>query len=130
MTDSSEQLPFKPDGWHTVTPRIVASDARELVRFVRDVFGATGEYQPDVPAIMRIGESMIMISDADARDAANAFLYVYVPNTDETHRRAVQAGARSIEEPVDLPYGDRRAMVKDRWGNSWQIATRLKPAPA
>jgi len=24
---------------------------------------------------------------------------------------------------VDTPYGDRRATVKDRWGNTWQIAT-------
>jgi uncharacterized glyoxalase superfamily protein PhnB len=32
-------------------------------------------------------------------------------------------GARSLEEPSDLPYGDRRGMVADRWGNVWQIAT-------
>jgi len=35
----------------------------------------------------------------------------------------VAAGARSLEEPVDTPYGDRRAMVEDSWGNVWQIAT-------
>jgi uncharacterized glyoxalase superfamily protein PhnB len=23
-----------------------------------------------------------------------------------------------------MPYGDRRAMVEDAWGNTWQIATR------
>jgi uncharacterized glyoxalase superfamily protein PhnB len=22
-----------------------------------------------------------------------------------------------------MPYGDRRAMVEDKWGNVWQIAT-------
>jgi len=28
-----------------------------------------------------------------------------------------------LEEPSDMPYGDRRGMVEDRWGNVWQIAT-------
>jgi uncharacterized glyoxalase superfamily protein PhnB len=28
-----------------------------------------------------------------------------------------------VEPPGDMPYGDRRAMVEDRWGNVWQIAT-------
>ena len=116
---------FKPRGWPTVTPRIVVPDARGLVKFMQDVFGATGDYRSDVPAILRIGDSMIMVSDAGARDAGVAFLYVYVTDTDETYRRAINAGAHSLEEPSDLPYGDRRGMVQDRWGNTWQIATRL-----
>jgi hypothetical protein len=36
---------FVPEGWHTITPRIVAEGARELVRFLRQVFGAEGEYR-------------------------------------------------------------------------------------
>src|SRR5215475_5492530 len=38
-------------------------------------------------------------------------------------RRARDAGAVVLEEPADMTYGDRRAMVRDRWGNIWQIAT-------
>jgi PhnB protein len=66
-----------------------------------------------------------MISDAGVRRPAPAFLYVYVDNTDKTYRRAIEAGARPLEEPSDLPYGDRRGMVEDKWGNVWQIATHL-----
>jgi len=32
--------------------------------------------------------------------------------------------------PADMPYGDRRAMVRDEWGNTWQIATRGGGAPS
>jgi uncharacterized glyoxalase superfamily protein PhnB len=64
-----------------------------------------------------------MISDAGVRDPAPGFLYVYVEDADQTYRRALDAGARSLEEPLDLPYGDRRGMVEDKWGNVWQIAT-------
>jgi uncharacterized glyoxalase superfamily protein PhnB len=116
---------FVPEGWHTVTPRVVAHDAKLLVEFLRQVFGATGEYRQETPSEVRIGDSVVMISDAGIRSPMTAFLYVYVIDTDATYRRALDAGARSLEEPSDMFYGDRRCMVEDRWGNTWQIATHL-----
>jgi len=64
-----------------------------------------------------------MIGDVGVRAPSTAFLYVYVADVDRVFRRAIAAGARSVEEPANLAYGDRRAMVEDRWGNTWQIAT-------
>src|SRR5262245_8888089 len=116
---------FMPPGWHTVTPRIVAHDAKQLVQFVKQVFEATGEYRQGLPSQVTIGDSIVIISDAGSRSPMRAFLYVYVNDADATYRRAVEAGARSLEEPFDTPYGDRRGMVEDRWGNTWQIATHL-----
>ena len=96
-----------------------------MVRFVKEVFRGQGEFQVNRPAEIRIGDSLIMISDGGGlREPVSAFLYVYVENVDETYRRAVEAGAETRELPSDLPYGDRRAMVKDAWGNLWQIASR------
>jgi PhnB protein len=116
---------FQPDVWHTVTPRIITSEPEEMVRFVRQVFCGQGEFHVNRPAEIRIGDSLIMISNgAGLREPVSAFLYVYVENVDETYRRAVEAGAESLELPADLPYGDRRAMVRDAWGNLWQIASR------
>ena len=117
--------PFRPEGWPTVTPRIIVANPEELVGFLKVVFGGQGEFHANRPAEIRIGDSLLMISSGDGlRDFMPAFLYVYVENVDETYRRAFQAGAQSLEVPVDLPYGDRRAMVKDAWNNLWQIATR------
>ena len=56
------------------------------------------------------------------REAFPAFLYVYVDDADEAFQRAIEAGAAVIEEPLDTPYGDRRAMVRDPFGNIFQIA--------
>jgi len=68
-----------------------------------------------------------MISDGGGlREFVPAFLYVYVENVDETHQRAVVAGAETLELPSDQRYGDRRAMIKDPWGNLWQIASRIR----
>jgi uncharacterized glyoxalase superfamily protein PhnB len=112
-----------PTGWHSLTPRIVTDDVSGLVDFLRRVFDATGEVHADRPAVMQIGDSKIMIGAVGPRPAAPAFFYVYVDAADTTYRRALDAGARSFEEPIDTPYGDRRGMVEDRWGNVWQIAT-------
>jgi uncharacterized glyoxalase superfamily protein PhnB len=113
---------FTPVGWHTVTPRIVAHNARELVGFLSYVFGAVGEYEATLPSVIMIGNSNVMISEAGLRGTNGAFLYVYVEDADSAYRRALERGARSIEEPFDTPYGDRRCMVEDKWGNTWQIA--------
>jgi uncharacterized glyoxalase superfamily protein PhnB len=114
-----------PNGWPTVIPRIVVHEAQDLVEFVKYVFGAAGNYRPDRPADMTIGQSIIMISDAGVRAPAPAFLYVYVDDVDETYQRALGAGASPVEEPSPMPWGDRRGMVADRWGNTWQIATHM-----
>jgi PhnB protein len=117
---------FVPKGWPAVVPRIVCNQAEQLVEFIKNVFDATGDYLTGRPTVLNIGGSLIMISEAGVRDPVAAFLYVYVADTDATYQRAIQAGAKSLEKPADVPYGDRRAMVKDQWGNTWQIATFKK----
>jgi PhnB protein len=115
---------FTPHGWHTVTPRIFTGDVAGLVEFLKSVFNASGEYRVGMPAEVKIGDSIVMISDGGGRrQTMPAFLYVYVEDADQTYRLAVDAGAESLEKPMDMPYGDRRAMVRDSWGNTWQIAT-------
>jgi PhnB protein len=113
-----------PSGFHTVTPRMVVSDVAAEVEFLRSVFDARGEVHVDRPAEIRIGDSLVMVTAAGERALFPAFLYVYVDDADATYRRALDAGALSIEEPLDTPYGDRRAMVRDPFGNVFQVAHR------
>ena len=112
-----------PQGWHSVTPRLVVDDVPRQVAFLKHVFDAVGDVASDRPSQLRIGDSLIMVSGVGPRESMPAFLYVYVKDADDTCRRALKAGAVSIEDPVDTPYGDRRGMVRDPFGNVWQIAT-------
>ena len=121
-----EDAAFVPEGRHSVTPRIVVDDAEGLVVFLRRVFAASGETREGAPTELRIGDSIVMISEPGVRKASPAFLYVYVRDVEATYRRAVEAGARVLEAPLDTHYGDRRCMLEDRWGNTWQIATPLR----
>jgi uncharacterized glyoxalase superfamily protein PhnB len=116
----------RPEGYHSVTPRTVVSDVQAAVDFLRAVFDATGEVHAGRPAEIRIGDSLVMVTPAGERALFPAFLYVYVDDTDDAYRRAVAAGAVSLEEPMETPYGDRRAMVRDPFGNVFQIAHRAE----
>ena len=113
-----------PPGFHSVTPRMVVSDVEAAAGFLSAVFGATGEVREGRPAEIRIGDAVIMVSAAGERELFPAFLYVYVDDADAAYRRALTAGAAAMEEPRDTPYGDRRAMVRDPYGNVFQIAHR------
>lgn len=115
---------FQPEGWRTVTPRLFTDDVRGLAAFLRSVFGATGRAQAGRPMELRIGDSIVMLSSEDMRGCTAAFLHVYVEDADKTYRKALASGAKSVAKPQDMPYGDRRATVRDEWGNVWQIATR------
>ena len=117
-----------PVGWHSVTPRLVADDAARLVEFLKQAFAGTGDFHPDMPSQIRIGDSLVMVSEVGVREAMPAFLYLYVDDIDATYKRALEAGGESLEEPQDMPYGDRRCMVKDPGGNVWQIASHNEEA--
>jgi PhnB protein len=112
-------------GYHSLTPRMFVPDVDGEVEFLRAVFDATGEVQAGRPADIVIGDSVVMVSSTDERELFPAFLYVYVDDADARYQRALGAGAVSLEAPVDTPYGDRRAMVRDPFGNVFQIAHRL-----
>src|SRR5690242_5477227 len=105
-----------PHGWRSLTPRIVVDDVPGMVDFLTRAFGADGEVSADAPSVVRIGDSRVLVSGVGPRPASPAFLYLYVEDADAAHRAALAAGARSLEEPGNTPYGDRRATVQDRWG--------------
>jgi uncharacterized glyoxalase superfamily protein PhnB len=106
---------------------MVVDDAAAAVEFLRTVFHAAGDATVDRPAEIRIGDSVVMVSEAGERETFPAFLYVYVDDADTTYERALAAGAVNVEKPWDTPYGDRRAMVRDVFGNVFQIANRHTP---
>ena len=114
-------------GYRAVTPRIVVSDVSAQADFLRSVFAATGSVEAGRPAEMTIGDSLIMVSPTSERDPFPAFLYVYVPDADAAYERALAAGAVTLEAPLDTPYGDRRAMVRDPFGNVFQMAHPVSP---
>jgi PhnB protein len=74
---------------------------------------------------VRMGDAWILITPSIERELFRAFFYVCVDDAAAAYGRALAAGAFSVELPLDRPYGDRRAMVCDPFGNVFQIAPQL-----
>ncbi len=122
-----------PDGYGIVTPILLVDDADALIDFMKRTFDAQ-VYQlgrrPDGQiwhADVTIAGAHLMITAAGgAFPAAAAALNIYVPDVDATYRRALDAGATSIMPPGNRFYGDRNAVVRDRTGIVWTVATHVE----
>lgn len=122
-----------PEGYHSVTPFVISRDAAKFLDFMRDAFGAeelarvADEDGRIWHAEARIGDSVVMAFDAKEEwPDTPAFLRVYVPDGDATYRQALDAGATSVTEMTDMPWGDRVGRMRDSVGNLWWIMTRFE----
>jgi uncharacterized glyoxalase superfamily protein PhnB len=114
------------EGFHTITPYLVSPDPR-LIEWIQRVLGAEETWRTaggagGVHIELRLGDSMLMVGHADGVEPFPAMLHVTVGDVDALHERAVAAGATSLEPPADRPDGERRAGVRDPFGNVWHLA--------
>jgi PhnB protein len=124
---------FKPEGYSTVSPYLIAAGAQRVIDFLKEAFGARELRRYDLPdgsimhAEVRIGDTVIMLGDGGENwPAIPAHLHVYVADVDATYERALKAGGVSVQPPLrkgDDP--DRRGGVKDPAGNTWWISTQI-----
>lgn len=124
---------YKWEGAADVQPYLHPLRAEPVMTFLKRAFGAVelGKYAtPDGVihhARLKVGDSHVEMGEAHGKyGPMNSMFYLYVPDVDDVYRRALAAGATSIAEPKDQPYGDRSAGVKDVFGNQWYIATHIK----
>jgi len=119
-----------------VRPYLIVRGADDLIAFLQRTFDA--ELLGRVPAPggtvmhaeVRVGDSVIEMGDAgDQWQPLAAPMHIYLDDVDGTYRRAIAAGAESLYEPMDQPYGDREAGVRDARGIEYFIARRLENGP-
>src|SRR5881396_2170390 len=107
------------EGFRTITPYITVPEGAKLIEFLQRTFEAEELLRSPSPtgfhAEVRIGDSILMIRSGESvrgRERIGAF-HVYVPDCDAAYQRAMEAGATSMGEPGDRPYGERSGFVKD-----------------
>jgi len=122
-----------PDGYHAVTPYLIIPQAAKLIDFLKTAFDAkeverhAGPEGVIMHAELKIHDSIIMMGEAQGQwKPMPSMLCLYVTDADAVYKRAVEAGATSLEEPSNKFYGDRSAMIKDPSGNIWAIATHIE----
>jgi len=122
----------KPRGYTTVSPYLIVDGASQTIDFLVRVFGAVELRRfPDAAgrlmhAEVRIDDTVIMLADGGPGwPPIPSYVHVYVSDVDATYKRALEAGAVSVQEPVKKEDEDKRGGVKDSGGTSWWIATKV-----
>ena len=124
---------YKPDGYNSVSPYLIVDGASATIEFLRRVFGAVelrrfpGPNGKIMHAEVRIDDTVVMIGDgADGWPPVPSHVHVYVTDVDAAYKRALDAGATSVQEPVKKADADKRGGVKDAGGTTWWIATKVE----
>ena len=128
-----------PKGYHSVTPAIVVRNASQAIEFYKKAFGAeelsrmlTPDKKVVAHAELKIGDSIIMISDEfpmnpikspQTLGGSTATLNLYVPDADQSFKKAVAAGGKEEMQPTDMFWGDRYGKVVDPFGHTWGLLT-------
>jgi uncharacterized glyoxalase superfamily protein PhnB len=124
-----------PAGYSTVTPFLNVKGAADAIEFYKKAFGAEERARAPGPngsimhAEIKIGDSIVMLSDALQNPPTQSSIHLYVDDADALWKRATTAGAQ-ISMPIqDQFWGDRYGVVADAWGNRWAIATHKEDVP-
>jgi PhnB protein len=128
-----------PDGFNTLTPHIIVSDAAKAISFYCEAFGAkevVRHMTPDGSAIMnaqlKVGNSMLMLANEFPQwncvspltlKGSSTTLHLYVEDADSAFDRAVKAGCKITMPVSDTFWGDRYGCLEDPFGHKWSIAT-------
>lgn len=127
------KVDYKPKHYHAVTPYLTVNDPQKTIDFAKKTVGAQLLFEMKAPdggiahAELKIEDSIIMTGQAGGPFTPTpASLYVYVPNVDETYKKALAAGGTSEREPADQFYGDRVASVVDENGTRWSFGTHVE----
>jgi len=122
-----------PAGYQPIMPYLILPNAEGFIGFMQKVFGATQKLKvmrDESKGIIMHGEvqvegSTVMFADSTEKyPPMPASMFIYVEDADQSYRKAIEAGATSINEPADQSYG-RSCGVQDPHGNTWWI-TSLK----
>ena len=124
---------YKSEGAPTLQPYLHPLRAEPVINFLKRAFGAEdlGRYTTPDGVIhhvtLNIGNAHMEMGEAQGPyQPMPTMFYLYVEDCDALYKRALSAGATSISEPRDQPYGDRSGGVIDPFGNKWYIATHIK----
>jgi uncharacterized glyoxalase superfamily protein PhnB len=123
----------KPADYTTVSPYLIVAGASATIDFLTRVLGATELRRfPDpsgrvMHAEVRIDDTVVMLADGgEGWPPVPSYVHVYVKDVDATYKRALAAGATSVQEPVKKQDEDKRGGVKDAGGTTWWIATKVE----
>ncbi|MER8219341.1 VOC family protein [Streptomyces sp. NPDC094143] len=120
-------------------PRLVVSDGTRAIDFYRDALGTeeieryTGPGGRIVHALLRLGDAVFAVKDADGGDPAPpslggtpVIMALDVTDADAVAEDMVRAGATVVYPVADQHYGQRGGRLADPFGHLWMISQTIE----
>jgi len=124
---------YKPDGYTSVAPYLIVSGAAKTLAFLERAFDAVeirrfpGPRGSIMHAEVRLDDTVVMLADGvEDWPPVASHVHVYVPDVDAAYRRALEAGADSVQKPTKKDDADKRGGVIDPGGTTWWISTKVE----
>jgi PhnB protein len=127
----------------TVVPKLVVAGADQAIEFYQKALGAeltVRHTTPDGTVVyseVRIGNATISVKDEDGTDpsatslgGSAVILTLNVDDPDATAAGMLAAGATTVFEVGDMPYGYRQGRVRDPFGYQWIVSRRTEELSA
>jgi PhnB protein len=130
-----------PRGFGTVTPYLSVDGGSDAVEFYKKAFGAKEVQRYPTPdgkimnAILKIGDSMIMLSDVfpgamtkspKSLGGTAVTVHLYSKNVDKLWAQAVAAGATATMPLDNQFWGERYGQLTDPFGHHWSLSQVIK----
>ena len=129
------------EGYPAVIPSLTFRGTETAITWYKNIFNAKEKMRMENPdktvghAELNIGNSLIFLAEDNPQNKIkipketngnSISLYVYLPDVDETIKKAVQNGASLVMPAQDMFYGDRVGCINDPFGYTWVLGTHVK----
>jgi uncharacterized glyoxalase superfamily protein PhnB len=127
----------------TVVPILVYEDVETAVDFLVRAFGFEKHLHAKAPdgrihhAQLRVAEGSIIVGrqggpfKAPHPEHMSQYVHVSVPDVDRHFAHAKEQGARILQTPHDMPFGERQYTAHDPSGHWWTFSQHIADvAPA
>jgi uncharacterized glyoxalase superfamily protein PhnB len=121
----------------TVTPILVYDDVAKAIDWLCGAFGfrerlrAPGRDGGITHAQLAVGEGAIMLGlrggpfRPPRPGEVCQYVLVHVENVDQHYERTKAFGARTVNSPTDMPFGERQYSVEDPEGHRWTFSQHV-----
>jgi uncharacterized glyoxalase superfamily protein PhnB len=121
----------------TVVPVLVYEDVGKAIDWLCATFGfrerlrAAGPGGSVTHAQLHIADAAVMLGRQGAEfrpprvNEVNQYVLVHVDDVDKHFAHARQCGARILQSPADMPFGERAYSVEDVGGHRWTFSQSI-----
>lgn len=126
----------------TLTPYLIIKGVSDAIEFYKKAFGAVEMNRMAMPdgrimhAALKFKESTLFLSDEfpehdcglspSSLKSAHATMHLMVEDVDKVYKQALEAGAKGVQAPELMFWGDRYGRLVDPFGQPWSIATHVE----